>query len=272
MVLAMTDARRALITGCSTGIGRATATELTARGYEVIATARRPETLADLNVARTLALDVDREDSIAAVKAEVGRVDVLVNNAGFGLEGAIEEVPVTDVRRVFETNFFGAVRMIQAFVPAMREHGSGTVVNVSSVAGVAAGPLGGFYSATKFALEAVSEALHLEVGHFGVKVVVIQPGSIETRFGDNAVDHRGQPGPYQPLASLWESAMDKLGGGQAPPGPELVASVICDAIESETKRLRWPVGSDAELVTSARQGSSYDDFEATMRQFLGLDW
>jgi short-subunit dehydrogenase len=246
--------------------------ELTDRGYEVIATARRPESMADLKVAQTLALDVDREDSIAAVKAAVGRVDVLVNNAGFGLEGPVEEVPLADVRRVFETNFFGAVRMIQAFVPAMREHGSGTVVNVSSLAGVAAGPLAGFYSATKFALEAVSEALHLEAGHYGVKVVVIQPGSIETRFGDNAVDHRGRPGPYQPLAGLWESAIGKLSGGQTAPGPELVASVIGDAIESDTKRLRWPVGNDAELVTSARQGSSYDDFEAAMREFLALDW
>lgn len=268
----MTTARRALITGCSTGIGRATAVELAARGYDVIATARRPETLADLKVAQTLALDVDSDESVAAVKAEIGRVDVLVNNAGFGLEGPIEELPIADIRRVFETNFFGAVRMIQAFVPAMREHGAGTVVNVSSVAGVAAAPLGGYYSATKFALEAVSEALHLEASHYGVKVVVIQPGAIETRFGDNAVDHRGRPGPYQPLATLWESAFGKLGGDQPAPGPELVASVIADAIESDVARLRWPVGSDAELVTSARQGSSYDDFEATMRQFLGLDW
>ncbi len=272
MVLAMTTAGRALITGCSTGIGRATATELAARGYEVIATARRPETLSELKVARTLALDVDQDDSVAAVLAEVGRVDVLVNNAGFGLEGPIEGMPLADVRRVFETNVFGAVRMIQAFVPAMRVHGSGTIVNVSSVAGVADAPLSGYYSATKFALEAISEALHLEVGHFGVKVVVIQPGSIETRFGDNAVDYRGQPGPYQPLAELWESAQGKLGNGQAAPGPELVASVIADAIASDTKRLRWPVGSDAELVASARQGASYDDFEAAMRQFLGLDW
>jgi NAD(P)-dependent dehydrogenase (short-subunit alcohol dehydrogenase family) len=173
---------------------------------------------------------------------------------------------------VFETNFFGAVRMIQAFVPAMREHGAGTVVNVSSVAGVASAPLSGYYSASKFALEAISEALHLEAGHYGVKVVVIQPGSIETRFGDNAVDYRGRPGAYQELASLWESAFSKLGGGQAAPGPELVASVIADAIDSDARRLRWPVGTDAELVTSARQGSSYDDFEAAMREVLGLDW
>src|SRR5207248_1376906 len=131
--------KRALVTGCSTGIGRATAIELTARGYEVIATARRVETLADLKVAQTLALDVDDDEAVAAIRDQVGPVDVLVNNAGFGVEGAVETVPLSDVRRMFETNFFGAARMIQAFVPAMRERGSGAIVNVTSTAGIAAG-------------------------------------------------------------------------------------------------------------------------------------
>jgi NAD(P)-dependent dehydrogenase (short-subunit alcohol dehydrogenase family) len=264
--------KRAIVTGCSTGIGRATAVELTARGYEVIATARRLDALDDLKVARTLALDVDSDEAVAAARQAVGPVDVLVNNAGFGVEGPVEAVPLSDVRRMFETNFFGAARMIQAFVPAMREQGSGAVVNVSSVAGIAAGPMSGFYSASKFALEALSEALHIEVGHFGVRVVVIEPGSIETSFGTNLVDHRLQPGPYEPLARLWEGAMETLGGGQPPPGPELVASVIADALESDAYRLRRPVGSDAELVSSARQGVSYDDFEAAMRQVLSVDW
>lgn len=265
-------AKRAIITGCSTGIGRATAIELAARGYHVIATARRPETLEGLKVAETMALDVDDPASVAAAQQAAGPVDVLVNNAGFGVDGAIETVPLDDVRRMFETNFFGPARMIQAFVPAMRERGSGAVVNVSSVAGVAAGPLGGYYAATKFALEALSEALHLEAGHYGVRVLVIQPGSIETQFGANLVDHRDQPGPYRELATLWEQAQAKLGGDQPAPGPELVASVIADALESDRYHLRWPVGSDAELVTAARQGTSYDDFEAAMRQVLGLDW
>ncbi len=265
-------ASRALITGCSTGIGRATAIELTARGYEVIATARRPETLADLKVAQVMTLDVDSDASVAAALAAAGPVDVLVNNAGFGVEGAVESVPLDEVRRMFETNFFGAARMIQAFVPGMRERGKGSVVNVTSTAGIAAPPLGGYYSASKFALEALSEALHLEVGHFGVRVLVIEPGSIETRFGANVIDHRNDPGSYAELASLWETAQSKLGGGEPAPGPELVASVIADALESDARRLRWPVGNDAELVAAARQGTSYDDFEAAMRQVLGLDW
>ena len=264
--------KRAIITGCSTGIGRATAIELSARGYDVIATARRRETLDDLKVAETLSLDVNDDASVASALAAVGPVDVLVNNAGFGLEGAIETVPLDEVRRMFDTNFLGAARMIQAFVPGMRERGSGAVVNVSSVAGIAAGPLGGYYSASKFALEALSEALHLEAGHFGVRVVVIEPGNIETQFGANLVDHRDEPGPYRELARIWNGAQDKLGGGEAVPGPELVASVIADALESDRAQLRWPVGSDAEMIAAARRGMSYDEFEAAMREVLQLDW
>jgi NAD(P)-dependent dehydrogenase (short-subunit alcohol dehydrogenase family) len=261
----------AIVTGCSSGIGRATALELTARGYEVVATARRHESIADLAVGRTLTLDVDSDDSVAAAQATVGPVDVLVNNAGFGIDGSVEEVPLVEARRAFETNFFGAARMIQAFVPAMREQGSGTIVNVSSVAGIVGGPLAGFYSATKFALEALSESLHLEVGHFGVRVLVVEPGAIATRFGDNMVDLRG-PGPYAELSKKWESAVGVLGGEEPPPGPELVATKICDALEEEHRPLRLPVGADAELIATSRQGASYDDFEAAMRGVLQIDW
>jgi len=262
----------ALITGCSTGIGRATALELTARGYDVVATARRLETLADLPVARTLALDVDDDASVAAALAAVGPVDVLVNNAGFGVEGSIEEVPLADVRRGFETNVFGATRMIQAFLPAMRTRGSGAIVNVTSVAGVVAGPLGGFYAATKFALEAISEALALEVGHFGVRVLIIEPGAIETQFGANVVDHRGPTGPYAELFAQWEGALGKLGDGSPTPGPELVATTIADALADPDAPLRFPVGADAELITSTRQALGYAGFEAAMREVLQLEW
>lgn len=264
--------KRAMITGCSSGIGRATAIELSTRGYDVVATARRRESLDDLKMAQALELDVDDEGSVAAAVGAAGPIDVLVNNAGFGVEGAIETVPLGEVHRMFETNFFGAARMIQALVPGMRERGSGSIVNVTSTAGIAAPPLGGYYAASKFALEALSEALHLEVGHFGVRVLVIEPGAIDTAFGVNVLDHREEPGPYKELASLWQNAEGKLGGGDAAPGPELVASVIADALESDRRQLRWPVGVDADLVAAARQGMSYDDFEAAMRQVLDLDW
>ena len=262
---------RAIVTGCSSGIGRATALELTARGYEVVATARRAETLADLEVARTLTLDVDSDESVAAAREAVGPVDVLVNNAGFGIDGSVEEVPLSEARRAFETNFFGAARMIQAFVPAMRTRGSGVVVNVTSIAGIVGGPLAGFYAATKFALEALSESLHLEAGHFGVKVLIVEPGVIETRFGDNMVDFRGE-GPYRELAEKWAAAMGVLGGDGPSQGPELVATKICDALEADDHPLRLPVGADAELIATSRQGVSYDEFEAAMRKVLQLDW
>ena len=211
------------------------------------------------------------EHAAHEVERRLGRLDVLVNNAGFGIDGSVEEVPLVEVRRAFETNFFGAARMIQAFVPAMRKRGSGTIVNVSSVAGIVGGPLAGFYSATKFALEALSESLHLEVGHFGVRVLVVEPGVIATRFGDNLVDLRG-PGPYAELAEKWEKAMGVLGGEEPAPGPELVATKICDALEEERRPLRLPVGADADLIAASRQGVSYDDFEAVMRGVLQIDW
>ncbi len=263
---------RALVTGCSTGIGRATAIELTERGYDVIATARRPEVLDDLKVFRTLALDVDSDGSVAAAFADAGPIDVLVNNAGFGVDGAIETVPLDEVRRMFETNVFGSVRMIQAFLPPMRERGSGAIVNVTSTAGIASPPLGGFYAGSKFALEAISEALHLEVGHFGVRVFVIEPGVIVTDFGANMVDHRLEPGPYQELGDLWAVAQAKLGDGTPDPGPEVVATAIADALAADEHRLRHPVGTDAEMVAAAREAMPYPEFEATMREVLGLDW
>lgn len=263
---------RALVTGCSTGIGRATALELTARGYDVVATARRIESIADLAVAETTTLDVDSDESVAKARAAIGAVDVLVNNAGVGLEGSIEEVPLDDVRRTFETNFFGAVRMITAFLPAMREQRRGAIVNVTSVAGIVAGPLSGYYSATKFALEAVSEALHLEVGHFGIRVLIAEPGAIATSFGENLTDHRWGDGPYRELADQWAAAFDILSGGEAAPGPELVATTICDALEDPTAPLRLPVGADAQLVSHARGTTPYAEFEAAMRAVLKIDW
>ena len=192
---------RVLITGCSTGIGRAAAVELAARGHEVVATARRVDVLDDLDVAQRLALDVDDDASVEVAVAAAGPVDALVNNAGFGVIGPVECVPLTEGRRGMETNFFGAVRMIQAVLPSMRERGSGTIVNVTSLAGRVAPPFDGFYSATKFALEGLSEALHFEVGHFGIRVRIVEPGVFGTGFqsnvarfgvcGDRDTDRRG---------------------------------------------------------------------------------
>jgi NAD(P)-dependent dehydrogenase (short-subunit alcohol dehydrogenase family) len=173
---------------------------------------------------------------------------------------------------MFETNVFGSARMIQACLPGMRERGSGAIVNVTSTAAIAAPPLGGYYAATKFAMEAISESLKLEVGHFGIRVFAIEPGVIETSFGTNALDHRAEAGPYEELGTLWAKAMETLGGGQVAPGPELVATAIATALDSDGSQLRWPVGQDAELIAAARNGTDYDEFVAGMRTVLDLDW
>ncbi|HZP29331.1 MAG TPA: SDR family oxidoreductase [Acidimicrobiia bacterium] len=263
---------RILITGCSTGIGRAAAIELTKRGHEVVATARRPETLADLDVAQALALDVDDDTSVAAAIGDAGQLDALVNNAGFGVTGPVERVPVSEGKRIFETNFFGALRMIQAVLPDWRARGSGTVVNVSSVAGRVGAPLDGLYSATKFALEAVSEALHYEVGHFGIRVRIVEPGEFETGFSANTVRHGLDTPPYDELDREWGAARAKLIGGGDAPGPEAVAVTIADAVEYDGPRLRWPVGSDADLVLGARASMDDEAFERAMRDVLGVEW
>ena len=263
---------RILITGCSTGIGRATAIELTERGHEVVATARTPEVLADLDVAATLALDVDRDDSVAGALAAAGPIDVLVNNAGFEISGPGELMPMGEVRAMFETNFFGALRMMQGVIPAMRERGSGVIVNVSSLAGRVSQPYGSFYSATKYALEAVTEGFKYELGHFGIRLHLIEPGVIDTSFR-GSIRHFNKDAPvYAGLTEQWEGATDKLRGDSPKPGPELVAGVIADVVDDPGAVLRHPVGDDAALVIATRSGMEFEEFETTMRGVLGLTW
>ena len=195
--------RTVLITGCSTGIGRACAQRLARAGHTVYATARRVESIEDLRPAgcRTLALDVTDEASmkaaVEAVEAEQGAVGALVNNAGYSQSGAVETVSLEDLRRQFETNVFGLVRMCQLVLPGMRARGDGRIVNVSSMGGNFTFPGGGAYHASKYAVEAISDALRFEVKGFGVGVSVIQPGAIRTEFAATAVaEIAGDDGPY----------------------------------------------------------------------------
>src|SRR5215212_1204853 len=177
-----------LVTGCSSGIGRATAIRLATRGHTVYASARRPESIADLGQhgCRLLALDLadetSREQAVRAVEAEHGAVGALVNNAGYSQSGAIETVPLDEVRRQFETNVFGLVRLCQLVLPGMRAQHHGRIVNVSSMGANFTFPGGGFYHSTKYAVEAISDALRFEVKGFGIDVVIVQPGIIRTGF------------------------------------------------------------------------------------------
>jgi len=262
---------RVLITGCSSGFGRETAIELARRGHQVVATARRPETLADLDVSLKLALDVDSDQSVGAAVARAGEIDALVNNAGWSVHGPVEKVPLDEVRRMFETNFFGVARLIQAIAPQMRARRSGVIANVSSMAGRVAAPLMGFYAASKFALEGLSEALHLELAHFGIRVVLIEPGFVKSSFRDNAARYGTDAPPYDELQREWAGSDEVLIGGDRP-GPEVVAVAIADAVEQKKQALRWPVGKDAELVLKARSSMDDASFEAAMRGMLKLRW
>src|ERR671920_1544325 len=193
----MSTSKAVLITGCSTGIGRATAEHLAAKGYTVYATARRPDSIADLEAkgCKTLALDVTDEASmqaaVDAVVAAEGAVGVLINNAGYSQSGALETLDMADVRRQFETNVFGLLRMCQLVLPGMRAQRWGRIVNISSMGANFVFPGGGVYHATKYAVDALSDALRFEVKGFGIDVVIIQPGLIVTEFGNTAASSVG---------------------------------------------------------------------------------
>lgn len=256
--------RAVLITGCSTGIGRATAERLIGKDWTVYATARRPETLSALQAkgARTLALDVNDEESmrsaVAAVEAEHGAVGALVNNAGYAVERAVETVPMDEVRRQFETNFFGLVRMCQLVLPGMRRQKWGRIVNVSSVGGKLVFPGGGHYHASKHAVEAYSDALRFEVRGFGIGVVVVEPGLIRTAFGDTATAEAVvEDGPYgdfnTAVAKRVAGAYEGVMGRMASAGPEAVAAVIDRAISRSRPRSRYRVTPGARMVLTMRK-------------------
>lgn len=268
---ARTTAQRVLVTGAGSGIGAATCEVLTRHGHQVIATARRPEVLGELDVAARLALDVTDDESVRACVAAAGRIDVLVNNAGISESGPVESFPVDVLQRMFDTNVLGPVRMIGAVVPAMRERGQGLVVNVSSVQGKVATPLGGAYSATKHALEALSESLALELGHFGVRVVIVEPGYIAPGMRNSAAHGEDGP-PYDELRRQWSGTDTVLVGDDGRPPPELVGEAIAAAIADASTPLRVPVGVDAETVLGARKALDDAAFTDAMRQLLGLTW
>ena len=260
--------RAVLITGCSTGIGHATAARLARAGWPVYATARRVETLQELEAAgcRTLALDVTDDASMQAAVSEVvrdhGAVGVLINNAGYSQSGPIEEIPIDAARRQFETNVFGAMRMAQLVLPRMREQRWGKIVNISSMGANFSFPGGGWYHATKYSLDALSDSLRFEVGGFGVDVVIIQPGLIRTEFANAAVgsmeETTDQGGPYGKFNANLEKATKNVYGDSNPLGklggpPEAVAAVIEKAITAKRPRARYRVTPSAHLMIAQKR-------------------
>jgi NAD(P)-dependent dehydrogenase (short-subunit alcohol dehydrogenase family) len=274
----MSDVSKAvLITGCSTGIGRATAERLAGHGWTVYATARRPESISDLEAkgCKTLALDVTDEASMAAavqrVVDEQGAVGALVNNAGYSQSGALETLDLDDVRRQFETNVFGLLRMCQLVLPSMRERGFGRIVNMSSMGANFTFPGGGAYHATKFAVDALSDTLRFEVQAFGIDVVIIQPGLIRTEFGETAAEStaRSAEGPYgafndsvaQATKDVYEGGpMARLGGG-----PDTVARTVQRAITAKKPKTRYLVTPSAHLLVRQRSVMTDRMWDAMLR-------
>ena len=262
--MGISKARPVLITGCSTGIGRATAERLAADGWNVHATARRPESIEDLakGGCKTHALDVTDERSMEKAVAEVeqdGPIGALINNAGYSQSGAIETIPMASVRRQFETNVFGLMRMCQLVLPGMRGAGSGRIVNLSSMGGKLTFPGGGVYHATKHAVEALSDALRFEVHEFGIDVVIIEPGLITTEFGETASASIGavtEHGPYAKFnadvgrvtANAYTGPMARFGAG-----PGAVAGKISKALTARRPGTRYKVTPSARVMIGTRR-------------------
>jgi NAD(P)-dependent dehydrogenase (short-subunit alcohol dehydrogenase family) len=264
-----------LVTGCSSGIGKASARRLLEAGHIVYATARRPETLGDLEAAgaRTLALDVTGEESMAAavraIEAEHGAVGTLVNNAGHGVYGPVEEVSMSEVRREFETNVFGLGRLTQLVLPAMRAAGRGRIVNVSSMGGRLVFPTGGWYHASKYAVEALSDALRVEVAPFGVTVVLVEPGLIRTEFesvASGGLAPAEASGPYAALRRRSDEVMRQAYRSRAGAPPEVVADVILEAIEARRPRSRYVVTRAAKAQVQLRRLGGDRIWDAVMRR------
>ena len=283
-----------LITGSSSGIGLATALHFARLGHDVHAGVRNPATAPELTAAvdaeklpvRLVALDVDDAASVSRAVSEVlgrsGRIDVLVNNAGIGGGGPIGDVPVDWAKTLFETNYFGAIRMIQAVLPEMRERRSGAIVNVSSIAGRVAIAGHGHYSAVKHALEAASEALAQEVVAFGIRVAIIEPGVVVTPIFTKARRFADPASPYAAhvrLLLLFYQMQMKM-----PSQPADVARVIHEAVTTGEPKLRYLVGEDARRLDAGRQRLSDEEYVATgrempdeeyldlMRRRFGFDW
>jgi short-subunit dehydrogenase len=238
-----------LITGASAGIGKATAIYLAQNGYNVYGAARRADKMEDLKTygIKPIALDVTKDDSLVLcvdqILNEVGSIDILVNNAGFGSYGAIEDVSMEDARYQLEVNVFGAMRLTQLVLPKMRENKWGKVVNISSVGGKSAFPLGGWYHASKFALEALSDAMRREVKPFGIDVIVIEPGGIQSEWGNIAFESLQRVSGktvYQDMAA----AVEKFFTGVKTdlPEPILIAQLIKRGIEAKNPKARYSAG------------------------------
>ena len=271
--------RTALVTGASSGIGQDTARKLQALGYTVYGAARRTDRLRALAAdgIRPLPMDVTDDASMSAgvnrILEETGRIDVLVNNAGYGSYGAIEDVPIDEARRQFEVNVFGLARLTQLVAPHMRAQGSGTIINISSMGGKLTTPLGGWYHATKYAVEALSDALRMELRPFGIDVVVVEPGCIRTAWWAIAADHlkaTASGSAYADQIRAVAGTMRSESNQRRYSPPEVIARTIGKIVTARRPRTRYAVGFMARPLIAARRILTDRAFDRLIGAAFGL--
>ncbi|MEM9016957.1 MAG: oxidoreductase [Verrucomicrobiota bacterium] len=271
------NSKTILITGASSGIGKDAARRLADRGHTVYVAARRLEQMLDLTEVgcRPLMMDLTKEEEIDSVASTIldahGGLDVLFNNAGYGLYGAVEDIAMEEVHYQFDVNLFGLARLTKKFLPSMRERGRGTIINNSSVGGKIYTPMGAWYHATKHALEGWSDCLRIELAPFGVNVVVIEPGAIRTEFGEvmaGPMRERSGEGPYGPmvkkLADLQEREYQDGGGSD----PRVVSEAVIHAVESSRPRTRYAVGRYAKVLPWIRRWFGDRAFDQVLLMML----
>ncbi|MFH1243733.1 MAG: SDR family oxidoreductase [Pseudomonadota bacterium] len=275
--------QRALVTGASSGIGRETAIRLAENGFEVIAAARRIDRLKELServqgiVPREVDLSQpeDVEEFCKYLSGLEDPVTVLINNAGYSVRGALEDVSLEALRRMFEVNFFSLIRVTQACLPGMRGRRKGTIVNLSSIVGKFTFPMSGPYASTKYAVEAISDALRIELRPFGIRVVVIRPGPIATEFNEVANRLTGDlmgrtDADYKPIYQASGAAVGRMFAGISIPGPELIAGLILEAVLSEAPRAVYAAGPLTDEILAQRSRLDDDAFDRFLTEKTGL--
>jgi NAD(P)-dependent dehydrogenase (short-subunit alcohol dehydrogenase family) len=269
----MPDQRVVLITGASSGVGHSTARLLSQRHYKIFGTSRDPASAELIPTVQMLPLDVRSDESVRACVEAVthrgGRLDVLINNAGYELAGALEEISSEEARAQFETNFFGVVRMVNAVLPFMRRQKHGHIINASSLSGLSPIPFLGIYSASKFALEGYTEALRHEVKPFNIHVTLTEAGFLRTPMMDNRQEGAHRIAEYDPWR---QRALDAVRAYEEKgPGPELVAETLLEIVSSSMPRLRYPIGQQAKSIARLRRFLPAGMYLQGVRRTFSLD-
>lgn len=268
----MSQERVALVTGASRGIGREVARLLAGNGLVVFGTSRTPSKVGPLDGVEMLSLEARSDDSAAAcidaVVSRAGRIDALINNAGYALSGPVEAATLEEAKDQFETNFWGVVRMVNAVLPGMRERKAGRIINLSSLAGLVPIPFFGFYSASKFALEGYSEALHHELRPLGIQVSLIEPGFLRTSLTREANFPQSRLRAYEPWQGKALSAVERY--VSAAPDASLAAEAVWRILEAKSPRLRYRVGKEAMRTYGLRRFAPESMFEKGLRRNFDL--